>query len=161
MKHPTLLCVDDDSGIREFYVTFLGCYGYKVIVAKSPHSALALFQSNKIDAVLSDYDMPGMTGTELAATIKRLDPTVPVILMSGCELEIEDPAHAVDAVMTKGASLAKVIDRIDTLLAARQFAASAPLSRFVPLGSALAGLAVAAFVIPKVWKRPSSPAIRP
>ena len=69
MNRPTLLCVDDDPGIRELYETMLGTYGYEVLVAEGGLQALNLFRSKKkeIDAVISDYEMPGMNGAQLAA----------------------------------------------------------------------------------------------
>src|SRR5437870_1176750 len=61
MKNSTLLCVDDDLGILEFYETMLGCNGYHVLLAQDGRQALAVFQEKvkEIDAVISDYEMPG------------------------------------------------------------------------------------------------------
>src|SRR5438034_6129844 len=62
MKNSTLLCVDDDLGILEFYETMLGSNGYHVLLAQDGRQALAVFQEKvkEIDAVISDYEMPGM-----------------------------------------------------------------------------------------------------
>ena len=78
MNRPTLLCVDDDPGIRQLYEAMLGTYGYEVLVAEGGHQALNLFRSKakEIDAVISDYEMPGMNGAQLAAELKRYDPDI-------------------------------------------------------------------------------------
>src|SRR5207247_11400656 len=85
MHRPTLLCVHDGPGIRELYEAMLGTYGYEVLVAEGGLQALNLFRSKRkeIDAVISDYEMPGMNGAQLAAELKRCDPEIPVIVISG------------------------------------------------------------------------------
>jgi DNA-binding NtrC family response regulator len=85
MKNSTLLCVDDDLGILEFYETMLGSNGYHVLLAQDGRQALAVFEEKvkEIDAVISDYEMPGMNGIELAAELKRHNSSLPVIMISG------------------------------------------------------------------------------
>ena len=53
MKNSTLLCVDDDLGILEFYETMLGSNGYHVLLAQDGRQALAVFQEKvkEIDAL--------------------------------------------------------------------------------------------------------------
>ena len=122
MNRPTLLCVDDDPGIRELYETMLGTYGYEVLVAEGGLQALNLFRSKKreIDAVISDYEMPGMNGAQLAAELKRYDPDIPVIVISGSLPVLEETPYFVDAAVPKGASVEKIVDHIEALLEARR-----------------------------------------
>ena len=155
MERHTLLCVDDDPGIRELYETMLGSRGYEVIVAGSGPQALKLFHSKKreIGAVLADYDMPGMNGAELAAELKRCDPGLPVIMISGCMPVLEEAPHFVDAAMEKGASVETIVDQVEVLLAAHRAGRTpVPGSRYAPLGSALAGVATGAFFLAKFWR---------
>jgi len=154
MKRHTLLCVDDDLGLREFYEAPFGSQGYEVIVADGGPQALKLFHSKKkeIDAVIADYDMPGMNGAELAAELKRCAPRLPVIMISGCTPVLEEASHFVDAAMEKGAPVDKIVDRVKILLAARRADPTPiPLSRYVPLGSALTGVATVAFFLARIW----------
>ena len=122
MNRPTLLCVDDDPGIRELYETMLGTYGYEVLVAEGGLQALNLFRSKKkeIDAVISDYEMPGMNGAQLAAELKRYDPDIPVIVISGSLPVLEETPYFVDAAFPKGASVEKIVDHIEAQLEARR-----------------------------------------
>ncbi len=92
----------------------------------------------------------GMTGEELAGNIKRRSPKVPVILVSGCYSVVKEAPGSVDAALSKGAPIKELVDRIRLLLAAREPSA---FSRFVPLGSVLASLVLAAFLLPKLWSR--------
>jgi CheY-like chemotaxis protein len=59
--------------------------GYEPVGFASSVAALEAFRAepDRFDAVLSDEAMPGMTGSELVAEIRRLRPAVPIVLMSG------------------------------------------------------------------------------
>lgn len=153
MVRRRLLCVDDDSGFQQFYKNLLGSYGYEVMVAANGRQALKLFLSRKVDAVLTDFEMPGMTGAELAARLKRLRPDLPVLLLSGSKIAQERAAKAVDAAVMKGSSVTKLVDQIESLLATRQ---SRPpklnVRRFAPLGSVLASIALMVYALPRLMK---------
>jgi len=113
----------------------LGTYGYEVLVAEGGHQALNLFRSKakEIDAVISDYEMPGMNGAQLAAELKRYDPDIPVIVISGSLPVLEQTPYFVDAAVPKGASVEKIVDHIEALLEARRAGqVSAGLSRKMP-----------------------------
>jgi len=114
--------MDDDPGIRQLYEAMLGTYGYEVLVAEGGHQALNLFRSkaSEIDAVISDYEMPGMNGAQLAAELKRYDPEIPVIVISGSLPILEQTPYFVDAAVPKGASVEKIVDHIEALLEARR-----------------------------------------
>jgi CheY-like chemotaxis protein len=122
MNRTTLLCVDDDPRIRELYEAMLGSHGYEVLVAEGGYQALNLFLSKtkEIDAVISDYEMPGMNGAQLAAELKRYDPDIPVIVISGSLPVLEETPYFVDAAVPKGASVEKIVDHIEALLEARR-----------------------------------------
>ena len=149
MKHLTLLCVDDDPQIRGLYEALLGSHGYEVIVASSGRQALKVFHSNQeIDAVISDYEMPGMNGVELAAKLKLCNPTIPVIMVSGYDLSHDERTPFVDAALAKGAPLEKILDCVESLLGiqANEETATAAVS-YAPLASTLIGLATAGFFL--------------
>jgi CheY-like chemotaxis protein len=153
MAKRRLLCVDDDSCFRQFYKNLLGTHGFEVTVAASGSQALKLFLTRKIDAVLTDFEMPGMTGAELAARLKRLRPELPVVLVSGSRLAVETPPEAVDLALAKGAPMTKLVDQVEVLLA-RSFSRPAPLrpARLIPLGSVLASIALGVYLFPRVLK---------
>jgi len=119
MKCPTVLCVDDDASIRELYEALLARNGYEVIAASNGRHALHVLQGKEkeIDAVILDYEMPGMNGLELAAWLKQLRPKLPVIMISGSHPVLEEMAPFVDAAMGKGVPLQNILDRLQVLLA--------------------------------------------
>jgi|SRR4029077_6778699 two-component system, cell cycle sensor histidine kinase and response regulator CckA len=153
MKPRRLLCVDDDSGFRHFYETLLASYGYDVTLAANGKQALKLFLSRKIDAVLTDFEMPGMTGTELATRLKRLRPDLPVLLVSGSKSVVDAPPKTVDASVAKGIPVTKLVDQLE-LMIAKRFSRPPSLRprRFIPLGSMLASIALGAYVLPRMLK---------
>lgn len=152
MKHLTLLCVDDDPRIRDLYEALLGSHGYEVLVAGSGRQALKVFRSNQnIDAVISDYAMPGMNGVELAAKLKLCNPTIPVIMISGYDLPQDDMTPFVDAALAKGAPVEKILDCIEALLGIRAGEPIAiPSANYASFGSTLIGLATAGFFLIRI-----------
>jgi CheY-like chemotaxis protein len=78
-----ILVVDDDYTIRDIVSTMLGLLGYEVLSADSGEQGLALFIKNKFDLVITDFNMSGMDGINLAYYIKEKSPSTPVVLMTG------------------------------------------------------------------------------
>jgi two-component system response regulator (stage 0 sporulation protein F) len=152
MANRKLLCVDDDSGIRKFYKNIFGSYGYDVIVAAGGAEALELFLSRKVDGVVTDLEMPGMTGTELAKKLKKLRPELPVVLVSGAK-SAEIPQKIVDASIAKGTPIAGLVAQMDALMKSKQ-RRRVPLrpTRLIPLGSVLASIALVVYALPRIWK---------
>jgi|HubBroStandDraft_4_1064222.scaffolds.fasta_scaffold06570_3 CheY-like chemotaxis protein len=107
MKSLTVMCVDDDAGIRGLYGALLGQNGYEVIAASNGRQALPVFETkeNEIDAVILDYEMLGMNGLEPATWLKQRHPTLPVIMVSGSHPDLEQMAPFVNAAMGKGVPL--------------------------------------------------------
>jgi signal transduction histidine kinase len=78
------LIVDDDAAVRAGTAAMLEDLGHSAIEAGSAASALALLASYPdIDVVITDYAMPGMNGSQLAAKIQRMRPGLPVVLATG------------------------------------------------------------------------------
>lgn len=78
-----VLVVDDDPEIRALLSDFLAVQNFEVKTAFDAQTALALFQPGRFDALLVDFQMPGMTGLELAAAVRKQDPLIPIGLITG------------------------------------------------------------------------------
>lgn len=80
-----ILVIDDDPSLREAVEGMLHSLGFSVLTAPDGPSALRVFRQHvpEIRAVLLDLGLPGMTGQEVFREIHRLDPTTPVILVTG------------------------------------------------------------------------------
>jgi PAS domain S-box-containing protein len=81
----TVLVVEDDAAVREVVAKSLGNRGYTVLRAPDGRTALELAQvrAGKVDLLLTDIVMPGITGRELAQTLAAQHPRLRVLYMSG------------------------------------------------------------------------------
>jgi response regulator RpfG family c-di-GMP phosphodiesterase len=79
----TLLLVDDEPAIVAALRRTLRGRGYRILGATDPLEALKILDSEQVDLVISDIDMPQMTGLELVAQIRRVRPEVVRILLTG------------------------------------------------------------------------------
>jgi two-component system, response regulator FlrC len=78
----SVLIVEDDAALREALVDTLRAAGLMALSAADSSSALQLLASEEIALVISDVQMPGANGYELLASIKRMRPYLPVVLMT-------------------------------------------------------------------------------
>jgi signal transduction histidine kinase/ActR/RegA family two-component response regulator len=80
-----ILVVEDEDGVRDIVCRILTKAGYEVLAAGDPAEALKLCldRNLRLDALLSDVIMPGMSGTQLAAELRQSRPSLPVLFMSG------------------------------------------------------------------------------
>src|SRR5262245_43046320 len=69
-----ILVVDDEDSIREFLEIMLKKEGYEVTTAEDGQRAFDLFKKKNFDLVISDLQMPNMTGIELLKNIKDASP---------------------------------------------------------------------------------------
>ncbi len=79
----TILVVDDEPEILDSLQRQLRNQGYSIATATSAADALVLLAGGGIDLLLTDIDMPGMNGLELAALVRRKYPEVARMLLTG------------------------------------------------------------------------------
>ncbi len=108
-RQKTLLCVDDNQSSLKICKIILEDFGYKVLTASSGREGLEVFASNAIDAVILDYQMPEMNGELVAAEMKRTNPEIPILMLSGWVSLPESALQLVDEFVAKG-------DRVEFML---------------------------------------------
>ncbi len=80
----TVLLVDDEDLVRSSTSEMLADLGYRIVEAESAEEALRrLDEEVRVDILITDHLMPGMTGTQLAAAVRHKQPALPVLLISG------------------------------------------------------------------------------
>ncbi len=86
----TVLVVDDEAWVLELAQEFLQRAGWRVVTAQGGHEALEILRArgDAIDAVVLDLVMPDLDGAETYRELRRLAPTLPVILASGYSEEM-------------------------------------------------------------------------
>ena len=98
-----ILVVDDEKGVRDIMAGLLSDLGYDVSAAADSDEALILLQESNFGLVLTDLNMPGMDGVNLAGRIKE-DSSTPVVLITGSDkrsVEARLKDSAVDSVLFK------------------------------------------------------------
>ncbi len=83
MSHSRILVVDDEAVIREALRRILESDGHETICVSSGYTALEKVQEQTFNLVITDLKMPGMNGIEVLKSIKVLQPSVPIIIITG------------------------------------------------------------------------------
>jgi CheY-like chemotaxis protein len=84
-----ILIVDDDEDVRATIRAALETLAYSAEEAEDGPTALAFITERRPEVVILDYIMPGMTGGEVAAELRRTEPDLPIIFASGFAEEPE------------------------------------------------------------------------
>ncbi len=82
MKGSTILVVEDDQALAEALQDTLVTAGYQVIIAEHGRIALSQLETNDVNLIVSDINMPQMSGDILLKRVKALYPDIPVVLMT-------------------------------------------------------------------------------
>ena len=117
----TVLVVDDEVPVRTLLGYLLSQESLRVCLASDGPTALALLQSEPIDVVLTDYQMPGMTGLELAQVIRVTHATLPIALMSGLAILVTQDdleVAGIDKVFMKPFDVFELLNWIQSVLPA-------------------------------------------
>jgi DNA-binding response OmpR family regulator len=114
----TILVVDDAEMIRKLVVAFLEDANFVVLSADSGENAikLATHADQKIDLLLSDVQMPHMSGPTLCQTLKQSRPEMQVMLMTGGPGGDELSKHYGWALIQKPFSPRELVEKVTTVL---------------------------------------------
>lgn len=115
---PLVLCVDDDQGILDVTRMALEGNGYRVLTANGGTAALEAFAVCPVDAVVLDYEMPGMNGGQVAQEMMRLKPHVPKLLFSATMGISQDETTAFQGYCAKPSSLFTLTSQIGAMTSA-------------------------------------------
>jgi len=99
-----ILVVDDESFVCDAVRMMLEFDGHKIETAASGQEALAMFEKAKFDVVITDYAMPGMKGSELAAQLRARNPKQPIVMITAYAEMLaanQTPLDAIDCTISK------------------------------------------------------------
>jgi CheY-like chemotaxis protein len=111
-----ILCIDDHwSGLMGRKL-LLEKSGYEVLEASGGDEGLKLFRSHAVDAVVVDYQMPGMNGDVVAAEMKRINARVPIMLLSAYGPLPKSKLSSVDSFVSKSQPANIMLSTLQNLL---------------------------------------------
>lgn len=89
----TIIVLDDDADVATVAAKYLEAQGAEVAVCIDPRDALEAVEDapQAWSALITDYDMPGMNGGELAARVKGIRADLPVVLVTALARRLSDP----------------------------------------------------------------------
>jgi PAS domain S-box-containing protein len=114
-----LLVVDDDESVLWIIKDMLSFKGHEVLAVADARKALDIIEKEKLDLVITDLGMPGISGWEIARSVKAKNSSLPVMLLTGwgAQFEEEDLSNeGVDMVLSKPLSWDELSEGIEKLL---------------------------------------------
>ncbi len=115
----TILCIDDQwNGLIQRRM-LLEENGYAVLEATGGDEGLKLFLAHAVDAVVLDYQMPGMNGDVVAAKMKRINSHVPIMLLSAYGPLPKSKLRSVDKFLSKSLPPNILLSTLQELLSGR------------------------------------------
>ncbi len=112
-----IMIVEDEKYLRDILFELFDKMGNRVSVFENGKDALKAYMENPFDLVITDYDIEGITGIELAAKIKDLDDNTSTILLSGWMLNnLETYHNIIDIFIPKPFKLDELILQISKIM---------------------------------------------
>ena len=107
MRAATVLLVEDLADLRDLLRRLLLSRGYQVVCASNAEEALKLAATEPIDILLTDWQLPGMNGRDLAVKLLEAQPDLRILLTSG---QIETQNEDLSWLKSQGLYLTKPYD---------------------------------------------------
>lgn len=113
---PTILYVDDNPRSRRLLTSILRDCGFAVLGAGNAFEALLAAHRQTFGLALLDYSMPDLNGAQLSRRLKKIQPGLPVVVLSGMVALPSYEMCQIDAHFGRGATLDELLNRIRGLL---------------------------------------------
>jgi CheY-like chemotaxis protein len=101
-KTATILCIDDEQTALQLRQHLLESVGYRVLAAKSGALGIKSFKSEPVHAVILDYWMADMNGLQVAREIRKINPAIPIIILSAYGELLDESLGIADLWIRKG-----------------------------------------------------------
>ena len=110
---PLVLCIDDNVLVLAIRKSLLESRDFRVLTAEDGPAGLEIVNRKPVDVVIIDYEMPGMDGGAVAKELRRRQPNLPILLVSGFTGKIPESLLAiVDGFIAKGSSPDLLINEV-------------------------------------------------
>ncbi|MCC9600042.1 response regulator [Stieleria sp. JC731] len=132
-----ILIAEDNPGLARVLSFKFESYGFNPIVCDDGTSAWEAFEQTEIAAVVSDHEMPGLSGLELISLVRQSKPNVPCFLVTGRKLELVRDRRVIELgiheVFGKPFSPVVVVETVAQIIE-NPTAPTAPVPPFVAIG---------------------------
>jgi len=121
---PTVLVVDDNKGVLEFLVLLLTKHGLTAIGASSGKECLEIVRNRPVDLIILDVMMPVMDGLQVCRELKKIVPSIPIILLTArddMETRAAGMDHGVSEFIAKPVNNRDLLARIRTHLRTQEW----------------------------------------
>jgi CheY-like chemotaxis protein len=111
-RQARILVIDDEDAVRDVLSRILKTKGHRVVVASNGEEGIERFGSEPFDLVLTDLGMPKLSGWEVGKAIKRINPTVPIAMITGWGVELDRgklSENGIDLIVSKPFNFDQVI----------------------------------------------------
>ena len=85
-----ILVIEDEEAVRNILFKILKLGGHKVEVVSDGHKGIEMFENKEFDLVFTDLGMSGMSGWQVAEKVKSINGRVPVVLITGWNIELKE-----------------------------------------------------------------------
>lgn len=113
MKGFNILMVDDDRGFLEAFATVFEEAGFTVCCVESGEDALRIMAERNFSLISTDMNMPAMNGLELTKMVRKMDPEVPVIMLTASLsplISLQAKEAGVSCVLPKTLGVNEILD---------------------------------------------------
>ena len=115
----TVLCIDDEEPGLLVRKALLESAGYRVVTGLSGTQGIEVFRSEPVDCVILDYWMAGKNGLAVARELKRINRSVPILMLSAYTYLPDETIGIVDQWVQKGGDSQQLLDNVEKLLKER------------------------------------------
>ena len=127
-RMPRVLVVDDEERVRNLLCDLLAAWGCQAVEAANGAQALALFEQDDYDLVLTDFLMPGRTGLDVIRGVREKDATIGVIMFTASAADLEADSERLEfTLLRKPLQLDGLKGAVSQALGRRSRGAPAPL----------------------------------
>ena len=115
-----ILIIEDESGVRTLLEHMFILEGYETTLAEDGNEGVVSFREIRHDLVFTDLHLPGISGTEVARSIKAMSPNTPVIAVTGWGTTLSDvdtSLQTFDFIVSKPFDLEQLLEMASGLTA--------------------------------------------
>jgi CheY-like chemotaxis protein len=88
MRSARILVIDDEEAVRDILSRMLRTKGHQVETASDGDEGIELFKKQPFDLVFTDLGMPKLSGWDVGKALKKLNPKIPIIMITGWGMEL-------------------------------------------------------------------------